>query len=179
MIIMGQTFVPKENYAKAFGTDVRISTKASYVVCDAIRNKPLNRAKRLLEGLAAETRSLEGKYYTKTAKAILNLVNSCEKNAEFKGLDADRLFVHASARRAANIQRRRRKGSFGTKMKNTHLEVLLIERGKERKDKVSKKKIKEQMSPKKDDDGVKAEMERLKEEQKQLLADVEAAKQAE
>ncbi|MBI4174518.1 MAG: hypothetical protein HY517_02635 [Candidatus Aenigmarchaeota archaeon] len=179
----GQTFVPKHNYARAFGTGMRISQKSASLVCRAIKNKPLTRAKRLLEDLKAERRSLEGKYYSKAVKAMLSLLNSCEKNAEFKGLDADRLFVHASAHKGANIRRRRRKGAFGSTMKNTNMEILLIERGEERKDKVSRKKIKEQLIKptaveqelKAESEETKRELERLKEEQKELLKDVEEA----
>lgn len=190
LMLMKQTFVPKHNYAKAFGTDMRISQKSASVVCNVIRDKPLTRAKRLLEDLSTGRRNLEGKYYTKTVKAILQLINSCEKNAEFKGLDTDRLFVHASAHRGANIRRRRRKGAFGSSLKNTHLEVLLVERGKERKDKVSKKKIKEQLTKRPEEQVKEAEikkeekelekeiekkLEELKEEQKDLQKDVEKA----
>ncbi|MBS3050638.1 MAG: hypothetical protein J4400_00615 [Candidatus Aenigmarchaeota archaeon] len=185
----GQTFVPEQNYARAFGTSMRISQKSASLVCRAIKNKPLTRAKRLLEDLKAERRSLAGKYYSKAVKNMLALLNSCEKNAEFKGLDADRLFVHASAHKGANIRRRRRKGAFGSTMKNTNMEILLIERGKERKDKVSKKKVKEQMAKKPtaveqeikaEKEGLKREMETLKEEQKELQADVaEAEKRTE
>ncbi len=72
----GQTFVPKHNYARAFGTGMRISQKSASLVCRAIKNKPLTRAKRLLEDLKAERRSLEGKYYSKAVKAMLSLLNS-------------------------------------------------------------------------------------------------------
>ena len=139
---MKETFIPKQNYAKAFGVNMRISTKSAQTISAVIRDKPLTRARRLLEDLKAGRRNLEGKYYTKTVKAIIELLNSCEKNAEFKNLDADRLFVHASAHKGTNMRRRRRKGAFGTKLKSTNMELLLIERGKERKDKVPKKKIK-------------------------------------
>ncbi len=183
---MNQTFIPKHNYAKAFGTNMRISTKSAIVICNVIRNKPLTRARRLLEDLNTKKRSLDGKYYSKAVKGVLEILDSCEKNAGFKGLDADRLFVHASAHRGASIRRRRRKGAFGSTLKNTNLEVLLIERGKEGKDRVSKEKIKEQMEKKQEDKigkeieqervstekELKKEIEELKEEQKKLEEDV-------
>ena len=180
---MKQTFEPKHNYAKAFGSDMKISMKASMILCDVIRNKPLTRAKRLLEDLVAERRSLRGKYYTKAAKGILALLNSCEKNADFKGLDAGRLFVHASAHKGTRIQRRRRKGAFGTIMKSTNMEIMLVERGKQPKDSVSKKKIKEQLTKKTETDieveKEKAELKRdldiVKKEQEALKKDVENA----
>ena len=177
----GQTFVPKHSYAKAFGSDMRISQKSASLVCRAIKNKPLTRVKRLLEDLKAERRSLGGKYYSKAVKNMLALLNSCEKNAEFKGLDMDRLFVHASAHKGANIRRRRRKGAFGSTMKNTNMEILLIERGKAPATKVPRKKINEQLEKKEDDidraisqekEELKREMAQLKEEQKELEKDV-------
>jgi len=140
---MGQTFEPKHRYAKAFGVNMKISAKNAAIVCKVIRNKPLNRARRLLADLDAGTRSLDGKYYSNATHAILSLLDSCVKNAEFKGLDVERLFVHASATHGTNIQRRRRKGAFGSQMKTTSMEMLLIERGKAKKTAVKKEKQKE------------------------------------
>jgi len=57
------------------------------------------------------------------------LLHSCEKNADSIGLEKGRLFVHVSAQRGQNFRRRRRKSGFGTKMKSTNLEIMLIERG--------------------------------------------------
>lgn len=168
-----QTHVPKQRYAKAFGVGLRVSQKASSIVCRAIKNKPLDRARRLLEDLKDERRSLDGKYYTKAVKEILNLVNSCEKNAEHAGLDTGKLFVHASASKGGAIHRRRRKGAFGNMMKNTHIEVLLVERGKESK-KVSKKKIRDQLEGKHETH--KKEIEELKHHNKETKEHVEHVK---
>lgn len=142
---MPYTFVPKQKFAKAYGTDLRISRKKAVKVCSAIRNKPLVRAKRLLVDLKEQRRTLDGKYYKKTVAEILNLLNSCEKNAEFLGLDNEKLFVNASAHKGTLLRRRRRKSGYGSRMKSSNVEVMLVERGKESKTKVSKKKIKEQM----------------------------------
>ncbi len=184
---MKQTFTPRENYARAAGVNMRISTKSSQVICSVIRGKPLTRSKRLLEDLAAGRRNLHGKYYSKTVRQILTLLNSCEKNAGFRGLDMDRLFVHASAHKGSHLRRRRRKGAFGTDMKSTNMEIMLIERGKQPKDKVSKKKIEGQMAQKevpekevtakelKEKEEIKKEMAELKMEQKELQKDVEKA----
>lgn len=138
---MPYTFMPKYRYAKAYGRDTRISTKAAVKICSVIRNKPLVRAKRLLNDLNSGRRDLEGKYYRKTVEQVLQMLNSCEKNAEFMGLENERLFVHASAHKGTNFRRRRRKAAFGSKMKTTNLEIMLIERGRESKTKVPKKKI--------------------------------------
>jgi ribosomal protein L22 len=176
------TFVPKYRHAKAFGVNVRISQKKASIVCRAIRYKPLRRAKRLLVDLDEGRRTLGGKYYTKAVAEILNLVNSCEKNAAFAGLDMDKLFVHACAHKGTNIQRRRRKGAFGNTLKNANVEVMLIEMGKEPKRQVAKKKIENQLHPEKkraqeEKAEVKKEIEHLKKETKELEEKVEHSHQ--
>ena len=129
------TFAPKEKYAKAFGRNLRISTKSATILCRAIRKKTLTRAKRLLQDLASERRGLDGKHYTKTAMEMILLLGSCEKNADNMNLDKNRLFVHASAHTGTIMRRRRRKAAFGSRLKSTNLEIMLIERGKEGKKK--------------------------------------------
>ncbi|MDI6720871.1 MAG: uL22 family ribosomal protein, partial [Candidatus Aenigmarchaeota archaeon] len=140
--VMAYSFVPKKKYAKASGRNIGISTKSAGVLCRVIRKKPLKRAKRLLVDLESRKRSLGGKYYSKTVMNIRKLVESCEKNAEFAGLDTDRLMVHASAHEGMRAKRRRRKAAFGNMLKRANIEVMLIERGKS--DKISMEKIKEQ-----------------------------------
>ena len=127
---MPYTFVPEKKHAKVYSRNSKISTKTAAKLCRVIKNKPLSRAKRLLNDLVERKRALRGKYYTKTANELLMLINSCERNAEFLDLDTQRLFVHASAHTGTTIRRRRRRGSFGSKMKTSNVEVMLIERGK-------------------------------------------------
>ena len=127
---MTYTFVPEKKHAKVYSRNSKISTKTAAKLCRVIKNKPLSRAKRLLNDLVERKRALRGKYYTKTANELLMLINSCERNAEFLDLDIQRLFVHASAHTGTTIRRRRRRGSFGSKMKTSNVEVMLIERGK-------------------------------------------------
>jgi len=140
---MHYTFVPKEKHAKAYGRNLRISAKHAAFLCRVIKKKPLTRVKRLLEDLAEERRNLDGKYYTKTAKEMLMLLNSCEKNADALGLDAGHLMVHASAHQGTNLRRRRRKQNFGSRMKSANVEIMLLE--KVRHDAVKKEAIKKQM----------------------------------
>ena len=173
---MSYTFEPKHRYAKASGRDVRISTKSAEIICRVIRKKTLTRSKRLLNNLLAQKQSLEGKYYTKTVRGILSMLDSCEKNAEFLGLDTDRLFVHASAHMGTIMRRRRRKAAFGSRMKTTHIEIILIERGKEeQKGKVSRSKVKETLK-KKEETEVDKE---LREERDQLEKEIQKVKQKE
>ena len=140
------TFVPKQKYAKAYGNNLRISTKGSEKICRVLRRKKLSSAKRLLDDLLSEKRSLDGKYYTKTVKNIKMLLESCEKNAEFLGLSSDALFVHASAHTGTIMRRRRRRSGFGTKIKSTNIEIMLIEKGKTKG--VSKEKIEKEIKKK-------------------------------
>ncbi len=172
---MPYSFEPKHKFAKASGINVNISTKSSVILCRAVRNKPLTRAKRLLEDLVSQKRNLDGKYYTKAAREILGLLNSCEKNAEFLGLENGKLFVHASAHMGAILHRRRRKASFGSRIKATNLEILLIERGKESKTKASTKKIKGELRK-----NTETEVDReLKEEREQMEKEIQKVKQKE
>jgi ribosomal protein L22 len=130
---------PKEKYAKAFGRDMRISTKSAVKLCRVIRGKKLSASKRLLSDLVAGRRNLEGKYYSKAVKEIYDLLSSCEKNAEFLGLDNEKLFVHASAHTGTIMKRRRRKSAFGSRLKSTNIEMMLIEKGKARTEKKAAK----------------------------------------
>ena len=126
---MPYTFVPKERHAKAYSW-LPISTKNAKIICRVIRKKRLARVKRLLADLLAKKRSLRGKYYTKTVFYIKKLLESCEKNAEFKGLDKEKLIVYASAHRGPTLWRPRRHREFGRRMKSTNVEIILVEKGK-------------------------------------------------
>ncbi len=129
---MTYTFVPKQKCAKAYGRNLRISRKAAVKLCRVISKKPLKRAERLLDNLLGKKQSLRGKYHTNAAAEIKSLLESCRKNAEFLGMEAGRLFVHASAHQGTIMRRRRRKSAFGSRMKSTNIEVMLIEKGKKK-----------------------------------------------
>lgn len=126
---MPYTFKPKQKHAKAFSM-LNISTKDANVICRVIRKKKLKTVKRLLNDIIARKRSLKGKYYTKAVKEIKQLLESCEKNADSQGLDAEKLFVYASAHAGPNLRRPRRRVDFGSRLKTTNLEIFLVEKGK-------------------------------------------------
>lgn len=142
---MPYTFEPKERHAKAYSW-LNISQKDAKVICRVIRKKKLKVVKRLLEDLLARRRSLKGKYYTKAVTEIKKLLESCEKNAKALGLDSNKLFVYASSHKGPTIARRRRKYEHGRLMKSTNVEIILVERGKEKK--VKKKAEKEKKEEK-------------------------------
>ncbi len=168
---MSYTFEPEEKHAKAYSM-LPVSVKSAEMICKVIRKKPLKRAMRLLYGLEAETRSLGGKHYTKTAENIRKLVESCEKNAVFLGLDNERLMVHASAHEGTRMRRRRRKGGFGNIMKRANVEIMLIEKGKS--DKVPMEKVKEQTRKK---DETKRDSGKTKKEEKTAKKDEKAGQE--
>lgn len=142
---MSYTFKPREKCAKAYGRNLRISRKAAVKLCRVISRKPLKRAERLLDNLLGKKQSLRGKYHTKAAAEIKSLIESCRKNAEFLGMEAEKLFVHASAHQGTIMRRRRRKSAFGSRMKSTNIEVMLIEKGKASKKDVIVVKDEKQM----------------------------------
>jgi ribosomal protein L22 len=148
---MTYTIIPAEKHAKAYGRNLRISTKDAIILCRVIRKKPLERARRLLNDLDSKKRSLKGSYYSKAVAEILGLLESCEKNAEFLGLDPEKLLVHASAHTGPVIRRRRRKSAFGSRMKSTNMEIILIEKGKKKKETLEQLKKMERELKKKEE----------------------------
>ncbi len=127
---MMYTFKPKEDYAKANGVNLSISTKDSIIICRKIRGMYLYDAEKFLENLVNKKANLHGKYYTNATKTILDVLRSCKANAENLGLDMENLVVHASAHKGPTIKRRRRKSDFGSQMKITNIEIMLIEKPK-------------------------------------------------
>ncbi|MHA1872845.1 MAG: uL22 family ribosomal protein [Candidatus Heimdallarchaeaceae archaeon] len=71
----------------------RISKKDSKIIFDKIRNKQTKKAKQFLNDILNEKRSIDGRYYTKATKQILELIEDAERNAEAKNLDIDKLFI--------------------------------------------------------------------------------------
>lgn len=114
--------------ARVYGRGVRVSAKDSAVVCRRVTGMGLQKGKEFLLGLLAETRNLDGKHYTKSAKELLELLGSAESNAEFKGLDTSRLVIHASAHKGFRFWRPRRFKLRGQKRKTANLQVVLEER---------------------------------------------------
>jgi large subunit ribosomal protein L22 len=115
---------PKKS-ARAYGRALRISTKSSVTVCRVISGMNLFKGKRLLEDLIVGKRDLEGKYYTNASRGILNIVKSAEMNAEFRGLDTNRLVILASAHKGFTFIRPRRLKMRRTRRKMTNIQVVL------------------------------------------------------
>lgn len=71
----------------------RVSLRDSVRIFKNIRNKPVKKVKMFLNDLIKQKRDIDGKYYTGASKAILNLIEEVENNADSQGLDRERLFI--------------------------------------------------------------------------------------
>jgi len=142
------TGLDPEKTVKASGRDLSISHKAAREVCQMLKGMTLDQAKTHLNKVmqkkqpipfrrhkkkAGHTHGLEkayaGRYPTKTAQKILKVLEGAEANAEFKGLDPERLkIVHAAAYPGMKIKRftMRAFGRSSPKFQTlTHVELVL------------------------------------------------------
>jgi len=141
----------EERTVRAHGKNLPISLKDSVEICRAIRDKRLSYAKRFLEevlekkravayrrfkkGLAHRRglqRACAGAYPQKASAHILKLLKDAEANAEYRGLDTERLFIkHIQAKKGrvipGYIPRAFGRATPHNKV-TTHIEVWLDER---------------------------------------------------
>src|SRR3972149_8029726 len=114
-----------EKTAKASGRELRVSHKSAREVCKTIKGMMLTQAKDYLKDVmikrkavpfrrfrkkAGHRHGLEkafaGKYPVKTAKHVLKILEGAEANAEYKGLDTDRLrIIHAASSQGMKLKR--------------------------------------------------------------------------
>lgn len=139
-----------ERTVKASGRELRVSPKHAREVCNTIRGMPLTKAKRYLQNVLAKKqavpfrrhvkklghrhgmqKAMVGKYPIKAASEILKVIQSAEANAEYKGLDVDRLrIIHASAYPGMKLKRAIPRAFGRSSPKNTtltHVEIALEE----------------------------------------------------
>lgn len=111
-------------HIKASGREIDVSAKAAREVCLSIKGKLLNDAKEYLERVQEKKDAVAfrrykkkgahrseingfhtGAYPVKAAREVMNVLGNLEANAEFKGLDLDRLkIIHAAAHRGRVIK---------------------------------------------------------------------------
>jgi large subunit ribosomal protein L22 len=110
--------------------DARISLKHAIVICKNLKNKKVEKAKNFLKNLIEKKVSLRGKYYTKAAKKILEVLESAEANAKNKNLNLEKLFVKtAKADKGPTFIRPRSRTRFrGRRFKSTHITIEVEER---------------------------------------------------
>ena len=131
-----------ELMSKACGLSLGFSTKQGVEICNAIRKKPLPRAKKILEeamegkkaipfrrfnsDVGHKTKIGPGRYAIKASTEILSIIKSAESNAQIKGLNTSNMVIrHICCHKAStpwHFGRQR-----GVKMKRTHVEVVLEE----------------------------------------------------
>lgn len=109
--------------ARAYGRDLPCSPKSGRNVARAIKGMPVSRAKQFLEEVAVlktavpfkvRNRKIHhrkgtgfgpGKYPVQVVKCFLKVLSSAEANAEYKGLDKERLVItHSTAYQGTVIQ---------------------------------------------------------------------------
>ena len=147
--------------AKASGKSLPISTKQSVEICNFIKGKTTEKAKKLLQEVINQKMPVPfkrfnrdvahkrgkiaaGRYPQKASSHILKLVNSAEANAQNKGLATPYIIKEIKANKASKTwhhgrQRRRQ-------MKRTNIDIMLIE---SKKPKVEKKESKVKIVEKK------------------------------
>jgi large subunit ribosomal protein L22 len=123
--IMG---IDPDKTVKASGCDLRISPKKAAEVCREIRGLKLEEARGVLEDVVnlekmipfrrhkkklghhadklREQKWFAGGYPVKVAKRILAILKNAESNADYKGLDVDKLkIIHASVDLGPRLRR--------------------------------------------------------------------------
>ena len=106
-----------------------ISPISAVKVCKALNRKKFVDAKKMLEDVVSEKRSLKGKYFTKTSREILKLLNQIENNAKNKNLDVNAMFLFISASKGPTLHRARRKWrKFGSRLKMCNVQAVLSDK---------------------------------------------------
>ncbi|RLI39517.1 50S ribosomal protein L22 [Candidatus Bathyarchaeota archaeon] len=143
-------WVDPDRTAKASARELRISHKHAREICKAIRGMMLEDAKKFLEDVIALRKPVPfrryckkiphrkglkgwpaGRFPVKAAKRILRLLKDVEANAEFKGLNTEKLkIIHAAAYPGMKIKKYFPR-AFGRSTPNfetlTHVEVVVME----------------------------------------------------
>jgi len=110
--------------------DGRISFKKSQILAHTIKGKKLAKARTILEDLANQKHALQGKYYPKTAKTFLEMLQSVESNAKVKKLNIEKLWIKkARAEKGLVFMRPRSRFRLrARKAKSTTVEIVVEER---------------------------------------------------
>jgi len=116
---------PKKS-VKVSGRGLRISTKNSVIVCRAISGMNFTKGRRLLSDFVSEKQNLDGKHYTNISSTLLDLLDSAKNNAEFKGMEPEKMIIHASAHKGFRFFRNRRFKMRRQKRKITNIQMILL-----------------------------------------------------
>jgi large subunit ribosomal protein L22 len=134
--------------ARARGIEMPISPKKTYEVLNAIRGLDVDDARTLLEEVVALRRAVPfrrynqetahhrgsgpGRFPKKVAKNVLSVLKNAEQNAEYDGLDAERLYVKIAASARGRIRQGQMPRAHGHadpwNEQTTNVEIVLAER---------------------------------------------------
>jgi len=140
-----------EKTVKASGREVRVSHKSAREICKTIKGMMLTQAKQYLKDVIDKKRAIPfrrfkkkaghrhglekayaGRYPVKASKQILKVIEGAEANAEYKGLDTEKLrIIHASAYPGMKIKQyvQRAQGRSSPSFETLcHIEIVLEER---------------------------------------------------
>ena len=147
------TGLDPDKTVKSSGRELRVSHKAAREVCKAVKGMNLDEAKDFLQQVilkkkpvpfrrfkkkAGHRRGLQkayaGRYPIKAARKVLEVLEGAEANAEYRGLDMERLrIIHASAYPGMKIKRSipRAFGRSSPRFETLcHIELVLEQREK-------------------------------------------------
>jgi large subunit ribosomal protein L22 len=134
--------------ARARGLEVPVSPKKVYELLNAIRGLSVDRAHSVLEGVVSGERPVRFRRYNqetahkrgmgparfpqKAARNVLQVLENAEENAEYEGLDRDRLFVRVAASGRGRIRKasmpRAQGRATAWNEQTTNIEIVLAER---------------------------------------------------
>lgn len=112
-------------------TDLRASTKMAVEVCKKLNGRRFAEAKDFAEKLVKKEVSIDRVYYTKAAEGILGLLKTIEFNAKNRDMDPAGMKLNISAHQGPRMMRARHKRRFGTRLKMTHVQAVLVPAKKE------------------------------------------------
>ena len=143
----------KDKTAVASGRDLRVSPKKTREVCNTIKGMRLEKAKSYLEqvillktpvpfrrhnkkvghrhGLGGAFKFHAGRFPEKSARIVYEVLENAEANAEYKGLDPEKLTIkHTAVMQGRKIKRyiERAHGRSTPYFKTlSHIEIVLVE----------------------------------------------------
>lgn len=119
--------ISSKEKVRALGT-FPISTMHSVTLCKVLNRRKFPDAKKFLEDLNNKKTSIDGRYFTKTSKEILKLLEQLENNARALNIDTTSLNLFISAHKGATMYRGRRDRRHGVRLKSTHVQAVLSDK---------------------------------------------------
>jgi large subunit ribosomal protein L22 len=131
--------------AKGFGKELNISPKHANEVCYAVRGMAVGKAlsyldrvvekqdfvpfRRYKKKIAHRSGGTPGRYPEKAARAVGEVIKNARSNAEYKGMNPEKLQItHATAYKAIKLDRMKPKGRARPhNIKLTNIEVVVKE----------------------------------------------------